>query len=73
MEAIPGPENRENMARLKKGEDMSRILLSLSLIAPATLPRGAEVVISSRDASAIDAIHAFLRFHKAEHRALGQK
>ncbi len=37
------------------------------------LPRGAEVVISSRDASAIDAIHAFLRFHKAEHRALGQK
>jgi hypothetical protein len=34
------------------------------------LPRGAEVVISSRDASAIDAIHAFLRFHEAEHRAL---
>jgi hypothetical protein len=38
--------------------------------AARSLPRGAEVVISSRDASAIDAIHAFLRFHKAEHRAL---
>jgi hypothetical protein len=35
------------------------------------LPRGAEVVISSRDASAIHAIHEFLRFHAAEHRALG--
>jgi len=185
VEAIPGLENREDMARLKKGEDMSRILLSLSLIVSVTLtdttnaqtatstqagvtkrsdngsavtqesgvgamkmdhshrfiltryggliamqryatdsaavarirqhieeiarlfaagdlrlppgaassheapgkrmmaakgaairyaarslPRGAEVVISSRDASAIDAIHAFLRFHKAEHRAL---
>jgi len=34
------------------------------------LPRGAEVVISGRDPSAVDAIHAFLRFHEAEHRAL---
>jgi len=28
------------------------------------------VVISGRDTSAVDAIHAFLRFHEAEHRAL---
>jgi hypothetical protein len=34
------------------------------------LPRGAEVVISSRDAAAIDAIHRFLEFHEAEHREL---
>jgi RNA polymerase sigma factor (sigma-70 family) len=37
VEAIPGLENREDMARLKKGENMSRIPLSLSLIVSATL------------------------------------
>jgi hypothetical protein len=34
------------------------------------LPRGAEVVISSRAPAAIDAIHRYLEFHEAEHREL---
>lgn len=38
-----------------------------------TLPRGAEVRISSRDTAAISAIHAFLAFQRMDHRAAGHK
>lgn len=38
-----------------------------------TLPRGAQVVITSTDADALTAIHAFLAFQRMDHRAAGHE
>jgi hypothetical protein len=36
-------------------------------------PRGAEVLIETRDSAAVRAVHAFLAFQRADHRAAGHE
>jgi hypothetical protein len=48
---------------------MTERLAQITVVAKR-LPRGAEVVISSRDPKAVEAIHAFLEFHRTEHQAM---
>jgi hypothetical protein len=38
---------------------------------PLDRPRGGEVRLTSRDSAAVDAIHEFLAFQRAQHHAAG--
>jgi hypothetical protein len=51
------------------GADVMRARRRLIVYEPTDLPRGAELRIRSRDPDAVAAIHDFLAFQRAEHRA----
>ena len=53
-------------------ESMARLAAAISY-APADRPRGAELRISTRDPAALKAIHEFLAFQRADHRAAGHE
>ncbi len=40
---------------------------------PRDLPRGAELVIRTKDAAALEAVHEFMRFQRGEHHAGGME
>ena len=53
-------------------ESMARLASAISY-APMDRPRGAELRINTQDPAALRAIHEFLAFQRADHRAAGHE
>ena len=51
------------------GTDVMTARRSMIAYRTAPIPNGAELIMTTRDATALDAIHRFLEFQRREHRA----
>ena len=64
---IPGFVHAERVP----GTDVMAARRAAIVYRPAALPRGGELVITTRDSAALDAVHRFLEYQRREHRATG--
>ena len=64
---IPGFVHAERVP----GTDVMAARRDVITYRPGAIPRGGELVITTRDSAALDAIHRFLEYQRREHRAGG--
>ena len=64
---IPGFVHAERVP----GTDVMAARRDAIIYRPGAIPRGGELVITTRDSAALDAIHRFLEYQRREHRAGG--
>ena len=58
--------------RMVSGTDVMAAKRALISYEPRDLPRGAELLIRTKDAEAIVAIHRFMAFQRSDHHAGGE-